>query len=142
MVRRDSDVVSQVIRRSIAWAALVAWLGASGLSWDLLQVVAWVKMSAENARSMDVATAVSKTLKDEPCSLCCVVKAGRESSETAAPAGPTEQSKSKEKVQGALWTAGESLSPRQEFADLVPIAVRSHEGPLLEVPVPPPKSAA
>ena len=120
----------------------MAWLGASGLSWDLLQVVAWVKMSAENARSMDVAAAVSKTLKDEPCSLCCTVKAGRESSGQSAPAGQTEQSKSKEKVQGALWTAGESLSPRHEFADLVPISVRSHEGPLLEVPVPPPKSAA
>jgi hypothetical protein len=130
------------MRRTIAWAALVAWLGASGLSWDLLQVVAWVKMSAENARSMDVSSAVSKTLNDAPCSLCCAVKEGRESSDSSAPAGRTEQAKAKEKAQGSLWAASEAPEPIHAFAGLVPIPFRSHNGPLCEVPVPPPKSAA
>jgi hypothetical protein len=130
------------MRRTIAWAALVAWLGASGLSWDLLQVVAWVKMSAENARSMDVSSAVSKTLNDAPCSLCCAVKAGRESSESDAPLAKQEQAKSKEKAQGSLWAASEAPEPIHGFAGLVPIPFRSHKGPLCEVPVPPPKSAA
>ena len=32
----------------------MAWLAASGLSWDLLQVVAWTKMSVENAAQRSV----------------------------------------------------------------------------------------
>ena len=34
------------LRQPFAWLALVAWLAASGLSWDLLQVVAWTNTSA------------------------------------------------------------------------------------------------
>ncbi len=127
------------MRRTIAWAALVAWLGASGLSWDLLQVVAWVKMSAENARSMDVAAAVSKTLNDAPCSLCCAVKAGRESSESAAPLAKQEQAKSKEKTPAALWSADVLPSPEHGRVRLAGAPDGCPPALFAEVPVPPPK---
>ena len=130
------------LRRMIAWAALVAWLGASGLSWDLLQVVAWVRMSAENARTMDVASAVTKTMKDAPCSLCCVVKAGRASTESSAPLAKRDQEKAKEKSQACVWMEPALHSPDHDFLALAAFGSHWAPGPLIEVPVPPPKREA
>jgi len=59
----------------------VAWLAASGLSWDLLQVVAWTKMSVENAGQRSVGAAVTKALADAPCAMCKVAQDGRKQSE-------------------------------------------------------------
>jgi hypothetical protein len=59
----------------------VAWLAASGLSWDLLQVVAWTKMSVENAGQRSVGAAVTKALADVPCAMCKVAQDGRKQSE-------------------------------------------------------------
>lgn len=68
-------------QRPFAWLALVAWLAASGLSWDLLQVVAWTKMSVENAARRSVGAAVTKALADAPCAMCKVAQDGRKQSE-------------------------------------------------------------
>ena len=67
--------------KPFAWLALVAWLAASGLSWDLLQVVAWTKMSVENAAQRSVGAAVTKALADAPCAMCKVAQDGRKQSE-------------------------------------------------------------
>ncbi len=66
--------------KPFAWLALVAWLAASGLSWDLLQVVAWTKMSVENAAQRSVGAAVTKALADAPCAMCKVAQDGRKQS--------------------------------------------------------------
>jgi hypothetical protein len=73
--------VSRRFQRPIAWLALVAWLAASGLSWDLLQVVAWTKMSVDNAGQSSVGAAVTKALADAPCAMCKVAQDGRKQSE-------------------------------------------------------------
>jgi hypothetical protein len=67
--------------KPIAWLALVAWLAASGLSWDLLQVVAWTKMSVENVAQRSIGAAVTKALADAPCAMCKVAQDGRKQSE-------------------------------------------------------------
>lgn len=59
----------------------MAWLAASGLSWDLLQVVAWTKMSVENAAERSVGAAVTKALADAPCAMCKAAQSGRKQSE-------------------------------------------------------------
>ena len=65
----------------IVWGVLAAWLASSGLTWDLLQVVAWVNMSRVNATTLTTSEAINKTLKDKPCSLCKVVQKARSASE-------------------------------------------------------------
>ena len=49
--------------RPLAWLTLFAWLSASGLSWDALQVFAWAKMSVDNAREASLGAAVGKAMK-------------------------------------------------------------------------------
>ena len=85
------------LRQPIAWLALVAWLAASGLSWDLLQVVAWTKMSVDNASQLTASAAVSKTLKDAPCALCKVAQDGRKNTEQS-PLAKEEGAKVKAKA--------------------------------------------
>jgi hypothetical protein len=48
-------------------------LVTSGLQWDLLQVVAWSRMLADNSQSMSFARAVEKTFNGDMCPLCRVV---------------------------------------------------------------------
>jgi hypothetical protein len=78
--RYDMSVLRR-LHRPIAWLALVAWLAASGLSWDLLQVVAWTKMSVENAERRSVGAAVTKALSDAPCAMCKAAQEGRKQGE-------------------------------------------------------------
>ena len=56
------------LRVTCAWAALVAWLAASGVSADLLQVFAYANMAAANAKTMTASAAVAKAMEDAPCS--------------------------------------------------------------------------
>ena len=68
-------------KRFAVWAVLAAWLASSGLTWDLLQVVAWVNMSRTNAIYLSTSEAITKTLSDKPCPLCKVVEKGRKTTE-------------------------------------------------------------
>ena len=125
-------------RQPFAWLALVAWLAASGLSWDLLQVVAWTKMSVDNASQLTVAAAVSKTLKDAPCSLCKVAQDGRKNSEQA-PLAKDESAKVKAKADpatGGIHLLAATLFSGRDFAR--PLDQVS-EARVAEVPVPPPR---
>ena len=122
-----------------AWLALVAWLAASGLSWDLLQVVAWTKMSVDNATQLTATAAVSKTLEDAPCPLCKAAQEGRKNSEQA-PLAKDEIAKVKAKAdpvagEGLLLSA-KTFSGR-EYAR--PADERSVTR-VAEVPVPPPRT--
>lgn len=124
--------------KPFAWLALVAWLAASGLSWDLLQVVAWTKMSVENAAQRSVGEAVTKALADAPCAMCKVVQDGRKQSEQQ-PLAKDEAVKAKAKADSSvdvLAVIGAHVFQGREHAwpkDEVGLTRVS------EVPVPPPR---
>lgn len=126
------------VRQPFAWLALVAWLAASGLSWDLLQVVAWTKMSVDNAAQLTAAAAVSKTLEDAPCPLCKAAQEGRKNSEQA-PLAKDEIAKVKAKadpVAGETLLLSAKLFSGRDYA--WPTDVDSVTR-VAEVPVPPPR---
>ena len=116
----------------------MAWLAASGLSWDLLQVVAWTKMSVDNASQLTASAAVSKTLEDAPCPLCKVAQEGRKNSEQA-PLSKDEVAKVKAKADpasseirllAAKFFSGRDYARPQDEVSVSRVA---------EVPVPPPR---
>lgn len=124
--------------KPFAWLALVAWLAASGLSWDLLQVVAWTKMSVENAAHRSVGAAVKKALADAPCAMCKVAQDGRKQSEQQ-PLAKDDAVKAKAKADGTIDVL--TLIGALDFQG------REHARPTdevgltraSEVPVPPPR---
>ncbi len=122
----------------VAWAALAAWAAASGLSWDLLQVAAWVNMSAANARTMSAGAAVTKTLTDEACPLCKVASEGRAQSEQA-PLAKQEAVKAKVKADATLPLATLGFTALSAHRLEVGRERWSVLTQLREVPVPPPK---
>lgn len=117
----------------------MAWLAASGLSWDLLQVVAWTKMSVDNASQLSAAAAVSKTLEDAPCPLCKAAQEGRKNSEPA-PSAKDELAKAKAKadpVAGEIHLLAAKVFSGRDFA--LPVGEGSVSR-VAEVPVPPPRA--
>ena len=128
------------LRVTLAWTALVAWLAASGVSADLLQVFAYANMAANNAQSMTASAAVAKALEDAPCELCKAAAAARKASEQA-PLGKQEAAKSKVKPDGAVWSVrlpARDLGRAESFRE-VTVSVFCPEL-ICEVPVPPPKA--
>ena len=119
------------LRFFVAWAAIAAWLAASGLTWDLLQVAAWVNMSAANARMMTVGAAVAKTLADEACPMCKAAAAGRAQSERS-PLAPQDAVKAKLEVAQAALPKGVNLIPAYDRAELVQKALKTAESSLVE----------
>ncbi len=57
---------------------LFTWLLATGAQWDVLQVVAWGRMFANNAQTMEISEAAKKTFSGEMCGLCKAIKTARE----------------------------------------------------------------
>lgn len=138
----DHSGVRVFLRKTLAWAALVAWLAASGVSADLLQVFAYTNMAAKNAVSMDASAAVAKALEDAPCELCKIADAARKAADQA-PLTKQEAVKAKVKPDGSLW------SIRLPVRDLGRVEVSREVAVSLfcpdlihDVPVPPPKAAA
>ncbi len=126
------------LRQPIAWLALVAWLAASGLSWDLLQVVAWTKMSVENAAERSVGAAVTKALADAPCAMCKVAQDGRKQSEQQ-PLAKDDAAKTKAKADTSvdvLVVIGAQDFQGREHARPTDAVGLIRAG---EVPVPPPR---
>ena len=127
------------LRIFVAWAAIAAWSTASGFSWDLLQVAAWVNMSVANARTMSAGAAVAKTLTDEACPMCKIASAGRAKSEQSPLATP-DAAKAKLKTDAAMPV----LLAASSLLDSVLLRFASDEWSLVtrcrEVPVPPPKA--
>ena len=126
------------LRQPIAWLALVAWLAASGLSWDLLQVVAWTKMSVENASHRSVGAAVTKALADAPCTMCKVAQDGRKQSEQQ-PLAKEDSAKAKAKADTSvdvLAVIGAHDFQGREHARPTDEVGMSRAS---EVPVPPPR---
>jgi len=58
---------------------LTAWLLATGSQWDVVQVFAWSRMFAHNARVLPVRDALELTFSpSDKCSVCRLVEAARE----------------------------------------------------------------
>jgi hypothetical protein len=132
--------VRKFFRVAGAWAALVAWLAASGLSADLLQVFAYANMAADNARSMSAAAAVAKAMADAPCAMCKVAAVARQASEQA-PLAKEDAVKAKVKPDGAVWSfrlPARDLHSVESFREVI-VSVDIPEL-IYEVPVPPPKA--
>lgn len=116
---------------TLAWAALVAWLVASGVSADLLQVFAYAD---------HVAKGVAVTAKDH-CGPCLAVDAARDASDHAAPV-KHEVAKIKVKADGTVWSVrlpSVSLTAGKTFREVV-ISAYCPEL-ICEVPVPPPEAS-
>ena len=116
----------------------MAWLAASGLSWDLLQVVAWTKMSVENASHRSVGAAVTKALADAPCTMCKVAQDGRKQSEQQ-PLAKEDSAKAKAKADTSvdvLAVIGAHDFQGREHARPTDEVGMSRAS---EVPVPPPR---
>jgi hypothetical protein len=139
----DNDAaVWNFLRVTCAWAALVAWLAASGVSADLLQVFAYGNMAAANAKTMTAAAAVAKAMADAPCAMCKVAAAARQAAEQA-PLAKQDAVKAKVKPDGDVWSvrlSGPELGKAETFREVV-VSVFCPEL-ICEVPVPPPKAAA
>lgn len=120
-----------VLRIASAWAALVAWLVASGVSADVLEVVAY----ADHA-----ATRASFSAKDD-CGVCKVADVAREASEHSTPV-KHEVAKTKTKSDGAVWAVRLPVGDPgcgRSFREVIGSGFCPEL--ICEVPVPPPEAA-
>ena len=67
---------------------LTASLFAAGVHWDALQVFAWSRMFAENARTLPTLAALRQTFDPQAmCGVCCVVQEAKREQRQAAAVG-------------------------------------------------------
>lgn len=65
------------LRRHVAIFALIsAWFCANGAVWNVVQVVAWVKMFHDYSQVMPATEALALTFEGEACELCHFAQAG------------------------------------------------------------------
>ena len=120
----------QTLRNTLAWAALVAWLFASGVSADLLEVCAQANHLVKNVP-------VAERDHCAPCELTAAARAAADH----APVAKQDAVKAKVKPDGAVWSVRLPLAtplPSTLFRE-VTVSVFCPEL-ICEVPVPPPKA--
>lgn len=71
---------NSLVRRKLSLTCLLlAWLCANGAIWNVVQVVAWVKMYQTYAQIMPATQALKVTLDGSaPCELCTISENGRD----------------------------------------------------------------
>ena len=121
----------QTFRNTLAWAALVAWLFASGVSADLLEVCAHADHLVKKVQVME---------KDHcaPCELAAAARAAADH----APGAKHDAAKVKVKPDGAVWSVrlpARGASDAIAFRE-VTVSVFCPEL-ICEVPVPPPEAS-
>lgn len=122
--------VRNLLRITLAWAALVAWLVASGVTADVLEAVA----CADHA-----ASGVSWTAKDD-CGACHAAHVAREASRHSSPV-KHEVAKAKPKADGAVWTVSLPIGELHVVRSFREVSVIGSCPELIcEVPVPPPEA--
>jgi hypothetical protein len=118
---------------------LTAWLLATGSHWDLVQTFAYARMFADNARTLSLEAAVTRTFSPEGrCEICTAVDTAKQSPDHAnAPA-------SAEKFAGKILLTHE---PEAFFLfDLPPVSAWFDSAPRLTSaersapPLPPPRA--
>jgi hypothetical protein len=128
------------VRRNLSITCLLlAWLCANGALWNVVQVVAWVKMIHDYAQVMPAARALQITFDGSaPCKLCHLSQAAQDTArdqlprEAALGAGLEKLLLVSEGVPAVVVVA-----PELAWPDV------AHDGGLTRaeaVPVPPPRS--
>ena len=77
------------MRRRLAFVlTLTAWLLATGSHWDVVQAVAYARMFADNARTLPLGAALTRTFSPEGrCNMCAAVDTAKQAADHAnAPA--------------------------------------------------------
>jgi len=66
------------MRRSLKTLLILgSWLIATGLHWDVMQIIAWTRMFSESYQEMSFTEAVEDTFLGEECAMCRTVDEGR-----------------------------------------------------------------
>ena len=120
----------QTLRNTLAWAALVAWLFASGVSADLLEVCAHADHLVKKVQVME---------KDHcaPCELAAAARAAADH----APVAKHDAAKAKVKSDGAVWSVRLPARGSSDAISFRAVTVSVFCPELIcEVPVPPPKA--
>lgn len=82
-----SNLGRALLKRLPSAALLLAWLFANGALLDAVQVLAWGKMFAGYAETMDVRAALARTFDpSRPCNLCRTVSRARDQAKSQLPA--------------------------------------------------------
>jgi len=75
------------VRRQLSIVCLLlAWLCANGVTWNAVQVVAWIKMYHDNAQVMSAAAALEATFDGRaPCDLCQIARSAEDTAQQQLP---------------------------------------------------------
>jgi hypothetical protein len=76
---------TRVSNRSKVLVILVTWLLATGVQWDVVQTIGWVRMFANYSRVMSISQAAKATFGGEMCGICRTVDAARKAESDKAP---------------------------------------------------------
>lgn len=126
------------VRKKLSITCLLfAWLCANGALLDAVQVFAWGKMFAENARALPLGEALAATFDPaKPCEMCLGVAAAKETARQQLP-GSVEKA-GQEKLVLALHAANRPifLSSSADWPVTLASVPPSRTDP---VPLPPPR---
>lgn len=87
-VARRADKLGSMPARSQLITLLVAWLLATGVQWDAIQVFGWGRMIVTSARTETLLAAVRQTFSPgEMCGVCCAVQDAKREQQDQAAAG-------------------------------------------------------
>jgi hypothetical protein len=125
-----------LLKRLPSVALLLAWLSANGALLDVVQVLAWGRMFAGYAETMEVRAALARTFDPyRPCHLCRNIAKAREQAKSQIPA--VAERAAKKLILALHQAAPVILSPVTEtWAPPAPAEGPSRSDP---VPVPPPR---
>jgi len=127
--------MSKALRLTGIAAALIAWLVATGLAWDGLQLAAWANMARLNARTMSADAAVRAAVAGAPCKHCLAVREAREASQRSAPTA-SQPGKSLADLPPPTDRPFAFLAPRAGWTRPANLSAPTLPA---EVPVPPPR---
>ena len=144
---REGLTLAPAARSRIGWRKklqisflLLAWVAATGAHWDVLQVVAWGKMMAENfAEMMSVGSAVEQTFAPgSSCPLCKMVSQAKQQERKQEGPGPTE---AKAVVKMILYLQENATVPTPEISlqRYALVEAREISYGRAQPPIPPPK---
>ena len=118
---------------------LVAWLFANGVTWNVVQVVAWAKMFHDYSETMPAAQALQLTLSGEaPCDLCRLADSAKDTADRQLPHDVLGGGADKFVLACAVPAPVVLIPPDSAWPGVVNAAGLRRTEP---VPVPPPRAA-
>jgi hypothetical protein len=121
---------------------VIAWFAATGAQWDIIQVVAWTRMTYNNSQSMSFGLALKRTFEPESsCELCKLVKKARRS-EANQTASTTPKGEPLGKIHLFLNLADNFARPSSHTENRRPVATLQLASRRDQPPLPPPRDFA